>query len=94
MKKSPQQRANLRVCGCCEWIYRGPGEPCPKCGFASFGARWVYGKIAYAYAVTQKPWYDKKMVDRACELRREIRDSNPIKKKKSKSIWDRGPFEY
>lgn len=69
--------ARLRVCASCEWIFtRGNQHPetggCPKCGFSHYGARYVYGRMAYHYAATQKPWYDKKMAAYAIVLRREI----------------------
>lgn len=72
MAKSAQQRANLRVCASCEWIYKGTGE-CPKCMFGSYGARYVYGNKAYQYATTQQPWKDKKMFEYEMKLDKEIR---------------------
>lgn len=64
--------AVLRTCGSCEWIYsdtpKSKETGCPKCGFASYGARSVYGNRAYKYAKTQKPWFDKKMSDYAVKL--------------------------
>lgn len=59
-RKSPQQRAALRCCASCHWIYPGPGD-CPKCGFASYGARYVYGDRAYRYRFNQTPWLERKM---------------------------------
>ena len=80
-KPSAQQRAPLRVCGSCEWIYHikdaGKEGGCPKCGFASYGARFVYGDKAYRYAETQKPWFDRRMADHASKLHAEIRASRP-----------------
>ena len=84
MKLSPQQRANLRVCMSCEWIYlkedsrneEGEDCGCPKCNWPSYGARFVYGDKAYRYAITQKPWFDKKMADLACKLHSEINKAN------------------
>jgi len=78
------QRANLRVCASCEWIFvRGtppqfpsmPAGGCPKCGFAHYGAHHVYGRNAYRYAETQQPWYDRKMSEYAGRLRAEINAS-------------------
>jgi hypothetical protein len=71
MSKSPQQRANLRVCASCEWVYKGHGD-CPKCGFASYGARYVYGRRCYDYINTQEPWVNKKLADYAGKLRAEV----------------------
>jgi hypothetical protein len=34
---------------------------CPKCGFGSYGARYVYGKKAYRLEKTQEHWLKKKM---------------------------------
>ena len=41
-------------------------------GFAHYGARYVYGDKAYRYAITQNPWFDKKMSDYAYKLSQEI----------------------
>lgn len=80
-KQSPQQRASLRVCASCEWIYHtkdaGKEGGCPKCGFASYGARFVYGDKAYRYAESQKPWFDRRMADHAAKLHAEIAASMP-----------------
>lgn len=66
--------ASLRVCASCEWVFTG-GVECPKCQFGSYGAHWVYGRAAYRYQRTQKPWFDKQMAKRANELTREIREA-------------------
>jgi len=83
MKSSPQQRARLRVCASCEWIYNG-GWDCPLCGFASYGARYVYGDAAYRYEKTQQPWYDKKM--NQCSLKLQM----TIRQKLQRKFNDRG----
>lgn len=72
MSKSPQQRAELRCCASCKWIFKGLRD-CPKCGFASYGVRFVYGDKAYKYAKTQRPWADRKMAEYSIQLDREIR---------------------
>jgi len=69
--------ADLRVCASCEWIFKlGPcrDPSCPKCGFGSYGARFVYGGKAYRYAKDQHPWFEKKMADYAYRLSQEIRN--------------------
>lgn len=84
-----QLKANLRVCASCEWIYeRQDSEDggCPKCGFASYGARYVYGDACYRYKHSQKPWWEKKMMDFACKLDQEIREWDDRKKPKAKII--------
>lgn len=57
--------ADLRVCASCEYIFQAKlyrtGTACPVCGYASYGARAVYGKKAYSYLKSQKPFYDKEM---------------------------------
>lgn len=53
-------KAKLRVCASCEWIFKGH-KSCPKCGFAHYGARFVYGNKCYRYEETQQPWLDKKV---------------------------------
>ena len=69
-----QKDAKLRVCASCEWIFVRirEDEGCPKCGFAHYGARFVYGNRAYRYLRTQKPWFTRKMNEYACELHKEI----------------------
>lgn len=69
-------KAKLRVCASCEWIF-SDGVGCPKCQFGSYGARYVYGNKAYRYAISQKPWLDKKMSDYAFKLYQEIDASKP-----------------
>jgi predicted RNA-binding Zn-ribbon protein involved in translation (DUF1610 family) len=57
-------KAKLRVCASCKWIFKQEGPEviaCPKCGFGHYSAHNVYGKQAYRYAVTQKPWRDGKL---------------------------------
>jgi hypothetical protein len=69
--KSQQQRAALRICMSCEWIYKGI-DGCPKCQMPSYGARFVYGDRAYKYAKSQKPWFDRKMAEYAGKLYEEM----------------------
>ena len=52
---------------------------CPKCGFASFGARYVYGDQSYRYKFTQVPWLRKKMDRYESSLLEEIRKTNEFK---------------
>ncbi|EDK7779783.1 hypothetical protein CKS97_19955 [Salmonella enterica subsp. enterica serovar Java] len=66
--------AKLRVCASCEWIFNN-GVGCPKCQFGSYGAHSVYGKKAYHYAKTQKPWFDRKIGDYSFKLLQEIKES-------------------
>lgn len=67
-----QRTAALRVCASCEWIFKGHAS-CPKCGFAHYGARFVYGDRCYKYAVTQQPWMDKKVADYLYKLMKEVK---------------------
>lgn len=77
-----QRNAKLRVCASCEWIFETSEETensgCPKCHFGHYGARFVYGNPAYRYAITQKPWFDKKMADYAFELQKQINADAPL----------------
>lgn len=66
-----QRTATLRTCASCEWIFK-EGVNCPKCGFGSYGARYVYGDKCYHYAYIQKPWKDKMMTRLAIALELEI----------------------
>lgn len=74
-------KAKLRVCASCEWIFKygdNVEEPvcCPKCGFGSYSARYVYGDICYKYRHTQKPWRDKKLGNYTVRLDIEIDEWN------------------
>jgi hypothetical protein len=69
------QRAKLRVCGRCSWIFEGNSD-CPKCGFATYGARYVFGDACYGLKKTQRRWFDYQMALRASELRAEIAEAN------------------
>ena len=65
--------ANLRLCASCEWIFEyKEHEMCPKCGFGSYGAHWVYGKKAYKYKKTQEPWMKNKIEKYNDQLIKEI----------------------
>lgn len=56
--------ANLRVCASCEWIFKlSEYKSCPKCGFAHYGAYYVYGAKCYKFSKTQEPWLHKKVAD-------------------------------
>ena len=67
------QKANLRVCGCCEWIFKvSEHNACPRCGFAHYGARYVYGDSCYRYAKTQEPWMIRKLSSYRADLLQEI----------------------
>lgn len=83
-------KANLRVCASCEWIYKGNNTLCPKCGFVSYSARYVYGAKAYQYSVTQEPWLKKKEDQYHFKLLKEIEDTNPIKKKRPFNVFIHG----
>lgn len=72
-----QQPAVLRTCASCEWIFR-KGVTCPKCGFGSYGAHYVYGSKAYRYEKTQKPWYDRAMTAYSWKLRKQIPTHKPV----------------
>ena len=68
--------ATVRVCASCEWVFRSKNDPeCPKCGFGSYGARFVYGDAAYRYLVNQKPWKDKKLNKYIDQINGEIREN-------------------
>ena len=70
-------KARLMVCASCEWIYQISGDECdcPKCGFLSYGALSTYGRKAYRYHITQKPWLDKKLKMYKFSLMQEIKRS-------------------
>jgi predicted RNA-binding Zn-ribbon protein involved in translation (DUF1610 family) len=77
-------KANLRCCASCEWIFlRDPnkidddeenyGFDCPKCGFVSYAAHYVYDKKCYKYAKTQEPWLERKISKYRYKLLAEIK---------------------
>lgn len=84
------KHAILRVCASCEWLFKLEVETsatgCPKCGFAHYSARYVYGDKAYRYAVTQHPWHRKKMADYSYHLQSEIQQSTAHRAVKPRSI--------
>lgn len=75
--------AVLRTCASCEWVFKMVDDDpeCPKCKFGSYGAKYVYGKQAYTYARTQKPWKEKKMFSYEMKLEGEINESLTIYQK-------------
>lgn len=76
------KQAKVRVCASCEWIFRWKGGPeCPKCGFGSYGARFVYGDAAYRYLLTQKPWKEKKLNEYIDELNSVIEKHAEVERK-------------
>jgi hypothetical protein len=86
-----QKKAILRVCACCEWIFKEDEDSkknggCPKCGFAHYGARFVFGDKCYEYQYTQYPWLKRKLADFELELRKEIDNTNKIKKPETISL--------
>ena len=80
-KPSAQQRADLRVCASCEWVYKKSedGDGCPECQFGSYGARFVYGDNCYRYYQTQEPWLRKQVTTLECNLSVYIRAKRPEK---------------
>jgi hypothetical protein len=83
MGKTRQLTANLRVCGRCEWVYKLSDNACelwdggcPSCGFASYGARWVYGNRAYRYYYTQEPWLKQRLASIESKLRAHVSKYN------------------
>lgn len=48
---------------------------CPKCGFGSYGARYVYGDKCYKYERTQQPWFEKKLDKYRLNLLGEISEA-------------------
>jgi hypothetical protein len=62
-KMSRQQRADLRCCASCEFVFSKKeyfnADSCPICKYATYGARFIYKNKAYEYKKTQKPFYDR-----------------------------------
>ena len=69
--------AKLRCCASCMWIFKTT-LTCPRCSFASYGARFIFGNKAYKYAKTQEPWMKRKLDKYADELLDIIENENKI----------------
>jgi len=93
-RKKQNKNADLRTCASCEWIFRLsdplPKEKledgfrqgdCPQYQFGSYSAHYVYENRAYRYAISQKPWFNKKIDNYHFKLRQQIEKENPIKPK-------------
>lgn len=79
-KRVRQKHADVRVCASCSWLFRRTEADestcgCPKCGFAHYGARYVFGPKCYRYEVTQEPWMEKKLADYTMKLHQEIAET-------------------
>ena len=78
MNRGKKRLPKLRTCASCEWVFHLPESldpSCPKCGFGSYGARYVYGSKAYNYINTQVPWKRKKLATYTETLNQEIQTS-------------------
>lgn len=76
---SNQRSAILRVCASCEWIFRradAEDGSCPMCGFAHYGARYVYGPDCYKYERTQEPWHRKQDPVKLHKRIRDLQETN------------------
>lgn len=77
------QKAALRCCASCCWIFKNKKHPttggCPKCGWPSYGARYVFGARAYRFAISQQPWINKQTDKARAEAYRtsEFRTERP-----------------
>ena len=84
-----QRYARIRVCASCEWVFKSrPSTPCPKCKFATYGARWVYGPVCYRYLISQTPWKNRKMKDYESKLLDEIRSEQDILFKRTREVGE------
>lgn len=90
MHKHCGAKAMLRTCASCEWIFWDNGVECPVCGFASYGARYVYGKKAYEHAKTQQPWIDRKVTKYQLELMGKVEKMMKEKNKSGRDIKNLG----
>lgn len=75
------KKFKLKVCASCSWMYKSEGE-CPMCGFAYYGARYVYGNACYKNFKTQSPWKEEKLFDYEMKLNQIIRDKSEYEEKK------------
>ena len=73
------KKSKLFVCASCEWIFKNDEQGCPKCGFTYYGAYFCYGKKAYNYFKTQKPWKDKRLFELEVKLNKEINENSEYK---------------
>lgn len=83
-------KAKLRCCASCEWIYKdcesSDDDGCPLCNFGSYGARHVFGDDCYKYQYSQKPWKDQKMANESGRLNSIIDEKSAKSPKKVRFI--------
>ena len=68
-------KKDLMVCASCEYIFSQKefdSVECPVCSFGSYYAVDVYGKAAYRYKKSQKPFRDKKVAQAVCSANIEV----------------------
>lgn len=80
--------AKLFVCASCEWIFKVKSKDggCPMCEFGYYSAHYVYGKKAYTYHRTQKPWKDRLLSNYSYELDTKIAQCNDYNYKQGISL--------
>lgn len=91
MKKKRDRIVKLRVCASCEWIFdydENKSFNCPLCEFGSYNAHYVYGKKAYRFKYSQKPYKDKKMYDYEFKLDCLIKKNNKFLIEKARNSLD------
>ena len=72
--------ALLRTCGHCHWIFEWKDAEsktgCPQCGFGSYSAYSVHGRMAYKFKFTQEPWMDVQLLAKQSKLLEYIKKYN------------------
>lgn len=80
---------DLRSCASCEYVFRQSlfrDFNCPICNFASYAAITVYGKSAYRYEKSQKPYKERFLSKRQCQANQELNDSLKAAETKRRGI--------
>ena len=78
-RKFAQQKADLRCCASCEFVFSNKEylncNGCPVCSYATYGARYVYGKIR-----RRKEKNEKKLCDKIIEysVRRAKKEADAL----------------
>jgi hypothetical protein len=98
-KLSPQQKANLRCCASCYFIFKiTDNQPpvstiaanCPMCAYGgTYGARFMYGKDTYKFAKYQKPFLDRKMEEASRKWQSSINEYNECVKKSKRNQFSK-----
>lgn len=92
MSMSRSQKANLRICARCAFIFRRSenlgSTDCPLCNFSSYSAHYADGKKCYKNEKTQEPWLRNKLREHLTELENiASRYNKAFRKRNSEKVF-------